>query len=282
MHCRIIFVALTAFALLLLSAQTVYAKDYSMTQNVPGDNSYLVYMPINTGDTIEGNVTIWGSFSNEMYFSITDPQGNTILNLGLIEDANKFNFTAGTTGTYTLNFTNPYIWEKFVSVDVHTPEESNTIPPTPQTQAAPVETYIFMAGTALALVMIIALAIYAFARRGAPNKLTGQEKEIKILEGKMTFALLGAALGMLLLFSALTYFYTPYIFWATVLPNSFMQSIDPNASLIAWVSIIFLFVGFAVIFAMIALLRYYGQKLKRIKTQTSSIQSNPKMEPKPT
>jgi hypothetical protein len=275
LYCRKILVILTALALILLSTQTVYAKDYSMSKSVTGNHQWLVYIPVNSGDYITGNFSVMDAFNTELFVQITDPNGAKILDLGQVTDTNQFSFTAQSTGTYTLNFSNPYTWDTNVALYVQTPEEETSLSPTPQTTAAPAEPYVFMGLTAFAFAMVIAVAIYAFAKSGAPHKLAGHEKDIKILERKMNFSLLGVTIGMLMLFSAITYLYTPYIFWATVLPDSFMQAIDPNAGLIAVASLISMLAGFAIIFAMIALLGYYGRKIRRIKTQTAPMQSNP-------
>lgn len=275
MHVKKSFVILIiSIAFLLLSTQTINAKDYSNYKSLTGNHQWLVYVPVNSGDYITGNFSVMDAFNTEVFVQITDPNGVKILDLGQVTGTNQFSFTAQSTATYTINFSNPYTWDTNVALYIHTPEEETSLSPNPQTPSTPAEPYVFMGFTVFALVMVIAVAIYAFAKSGAPKNLMGQKREAKILETKVNFGLLGVTIGMLMLFSSLTYISTPYYFWATILPDSFMQTLDPSADLIAVVSLIMLFVSLGIIFAMTGLLGYYGRKLKRINTQSALDPSN--------
>jgi len=63
---------------------------------------------LSEGDIFSGSLAISGGANNDINFWITDPQGNTILNLGRISQGTSFEFTAKNSGAYTLHFDNSF------------------------------------------------------------------------------------------------------------------------------------------------------------------------------
>ena len=61
---------------------------------------------LNDGYKFTGNLSIRGD--NEIKFWVTDPSGQTILNLGIVSQEASFEFTTQQKGAYTYNFDNNF------------------------------------------------------------------------------------------------------------------------------------------------------------------------------
>jgi hypothetical protein len=73
---------------------------------------------VNSGYKITGSFQVTGGSGNDIKFWITDPEGNTILNLGTVSKGTSFDFTASKSGIYILHFDNSFslISSKVVSL----------------------------------------------------------------------------------------------------------------------------------------------------------------------
>lgn len=259
----------------LVLAPIVCASDFNKSQNIGSYQEWYVYIKLNDGDYVTGNYTVSAiseqqgePSSSEVYFSVENSQDNKILDYGLVGGANTFNFTAQGSGTYTLNFSNPFDFMKIVSLSVHAPDQEPAVP-----TGSFFLTYALFGLAIFSLVVVVGLAIYAIAKSSVPKGLTGLEREVKVLGNKFNFALLGAGVGVLLVVASLAYIYTPYYVWGTFIPDTIMQVIDPSSQIIAIVSLFSVFVGFGLVFGMIAALAHYGKKLKQAKDQMQSTKS---------
>ncbi len=64
----------------------------------------LYHLRLDAGNYVNGTFSV---YPTGLYFSIIDPQGNKILDYGLVNKTYTFDFTANLSGTYELNFSNP-------------------------------------------------------------------------------------------------------------------------------------------------------------------------------
>jgi hypothetical protein len=91
--------------LFIFSASVLLAgpvKAYSETISLPARDSITRDVQVNVEDVVSGRVTIIGPAIN---FSITDPDGNVILNR-TVSNPLDFKVTAATSGVYKLHFEN--------------------------------------------------------------------------------------------------------------------------------------------------------------------------------
>ena len=63
---------------------------------------------LDEGDIFSGSLAISGGANNDINFWITDPHGNIIVNLGRVSQGTTFEFTAKSSGAYTLHFDNSF------------------------------------------------------------------------------------------------------------------------------------------------------------------------------
>lgn len=63
---------------------------------------------INSRDKFTSSLSISSGTSNDIDLWITDPLGNTIVNLGRISQGTTFEFTAQKSGVYTFHFDNSF------------------------------------------------------------------------------------------------------------------------------------------------------------------------------
>jgi hypothetical protein len=63
---------------------------------------------LDTGQQFTGSLAITGGSGNDINFYVTNPQGATILNDGRVSQGTPFQFTAQSSGAYTLHFDNSF------------------------------------------------------------------------------------------------------------------------------------------------------------------------------
>jgi hypothetical protein len=63
---------------------------------------------LSDGQKVTGSVSITGGSGNDVDIWVTNPTGNTILNLGRVSQGIDFEFTADKDGAYTLHFDNSF------------------------------------------------------------------------------------------------------------------------------------------------------------------------------
>jgi hypothetical protein len=101
-HLIITAILLSSVAFTFVGASQV--ESYSVG---PG---YTEIVPINldSGQKFTGSLAITGGSGNDINFWVTDPQGTSILNQGRVSQGTTFEFTAQSSGAYTLHFDNSF------------------------------------------------------------------------------------------------------------------------------------------------------------------------------
>jgi hypothetical protein len=95
----------------------IHADSQSVTVSA-GQQQLFQLTNVNSGYKITGSFQVTGGSGNDIKFWITDPEGNTILNLGTVSKGTSFDFTASKSGIYILHFDNSFslISSKVVSL----------------------------------------------------------------------------------------------------------------------------------------------------------------------
>ena len=101
--------SLSALVLLfiLFGFLTVNASQVQSIQVSPGYEQTLTYN-LSSGQTFSGSISISGGSGNDVNFWVTNPQGASILNYGKVSGGTSFEFTAQSSGAYTLHFDNSF------------------------------------------------------------------------------------------------------------------------------------------------------------------------------
>ena len=63
---------------------------------------------LDSGQQFTGSLAITGGSGNDVNFWVTDPQGTTVLDQGRVSQGTTFEFTAQSSGAYTLHFDNSF------------------------------------------------------------------------------------------------------------------------------------------------------------------------------
>lgn len=107
-------IAATLIALLVSScttAQSALIKNVGSFNEiivVPSGQVKTVYYELETGQRMEGKITVLGSSTDDVAFLIKDPFGNVVSNAGIVRGTRQFAVIANTTGTYNIVFDNSY------------------------------------------------------------------------------------------------------------------------------------------------------------------------------
>jgi len=148
----------------LLIISSVYAGSETFT--VPPLNEVVRTVGLAEGEKVSGSITVTGGSGNDIDFYVTNPNGNTILQYDRVTQR-SFSFTASTTGTFTMHFSNTFsiISSKSVMLDYSI---SHLILGIPQ------ETF-YLIVIVIAIVIAIIAVFVALSRR----KTTSQPSEQK-------------------------------------------------------------------------------------------------------
>jgi hypothetical protein len=98
--------ALIAILLLLFLTVMVYATEVETFQ-VSTSNSKMYVFDLNSGRKVMGSFSVDGG-NNDVNFKVTDPVGDTIIDLGRVAGGGSFEFTASRDGNYTVIFDNSF------------------------------------------------------------------------------------------------------------------------------------------------------------------------------
>ena len=98
--------ALTAILLLSFLIVIVHATEVETFQVNPS-NSMMYVFDLNSGRKVTGSFLVEGG-NNDINFIVTDPVGNTIIDLGRVTGGGSFEFTASRDGNYTVTFDNSF------------------------------------------------------------------------------------------------------------------------------------------------------------------------------
>ncbi len=102
-------VTLTVLAILFLSLPLVLVGASQVeTAQVEALSSSGWVINLDSGDSFSGSLSISGGSGNDIDFSITDPQGTTIVGLGRVSQGRTFDFTADQSGAYTFHLDNTF------------------------------------------------------------------------------------------------------------------------------------------------------------------------------
>ena len=136
---------------------------------VPGLQVTTTTFTLNRGDRVSGNINVTGIFSNDINFNITDPQGNTVVNLNHVVQSG-FVFEAPSTGVYTMIFDNTRgLIQKTVSIDYSV---------TPSVVGLPQQTFTVL--IIITVIIIVFIAIIGWLLLNISKKETQKTPEPKL------------------------------------------------------------------------------------------------------
>lgn len=98
---------MTTVLLFIYIISCVNATQVETMQVSPLTKKMLI-VNLDEGEKFSGSLTISGGANNDIDFWITNPNGNTILNLGRVSQGTTFEFTAQESGAYTFHFDNGF------------------------------------------------------------------------------------------------------------------------------------------------------------------------------
>jgi cbb3-type cytochrome oxidase subunit 3 len=98
--------ALTAILLLLFLTVIVHATEVETFQVSPSKSMMYVF-DLNSGRRVTGSFLV-DRGNNDINFKVTDPVGDTIVDLGRVAGGISFEFTASRDGNYTVIFDNSF------------------------------------------------------------------------------------------------------------------------------------------------------------------------------
>lgn len=96
----------TAILLLLLITFVVHAIQVETVQVSPFLDQKLLF-DLDSGLRLTGSFSVKGG-NNDINFKVTDPVGNTIIDLGRVTGGTSFEFTINRDGNYTVIFNNSF------------------------------------------------------------------------------------------------------------------------------------------------------------------------------
>ena len=107
MRARQLILGMATFLLFAVIISCVNATK-SKTVQVEPLNEYMLIFDLDKREKFSGSLAISGGANNDINFWITNPSGNTIVNLGRISQGTTFEFTAQESGAYTFYFDNTF------------------------------------------------------------------------------------------------------------------------------------------------------------------------------
>jgi hypothetical protein len=135
---------------------------------------------LDQGDNFEGSLSISGGWGNDINFWVTDPQGNTILNLGRVSGGTTFQFDASMSGGYTLHFDNTFSWFSSKIITLSYNIEVAIIPGVPAGS-----TGIFIG---LIIVVIVLIGVIGYLIIRFKKKLIRRRSVVQIRPGPLILA----------------------------------------------------------------------------------------------
>jgi len=111
---KLVFSTIIALTLLSIASLIVCAASVKVIDVKSGDE-YILALNLNNKDVVNGSITI-SSVGRNIYFWIADPQGTKIIDYGLATLDAFFQFTANSSGAYSLHFDNRFSSTRTVTV----------------------------------------------------------------------------------------------------------------------------------------------------------------------
>ena len=152
-----LILGITTVLLLTIVISCANATKVRTVQVEPLTKRMLIF-DLDKGDKISGSLSISGGANDDIDFWITNPDGNTIVNLGRISQGTSFEFTAQESGAYTFHFDNTFSWFSSKTVSL---SYDISIP-------APLDigwTLIIIGVLLIASVIIIGLGVLVYRRK---------------------------------------------------------------------------------------------------------------------
>lgn len=117
-------VAATIILCVIITFSSVKASQVDSVSVSQMSTNILTYN-LDSGQTFSGSISISGGSGNDVNFWVTNPQGATLVNSGKVSGGTSFEFTAESSGAYTLHFDNSFslLSSKTVQLtyDINTP-----------------------------------------------------------------------------------------------------------------------------------------------------------------
>lgn len=98
---------ITTILVLVVSFSFANASQVESVTVNPMQQQMLTFN-LSSAQRFTGSLSISGGSGNDVNFWVTDPQGTTILNQGRVSQGTTFEFTAESSGAYTLHFDNSF------------------------------------------------------------------------------------------------------------------------------------------------------------------------------
>lgn len=148
---------MAAILFMIIGVSVAYA---TQTETVQVDAGYVKTLVFNLddGDKFSGSLSISGGSGNDIDFSVTNPQGNTIVNLGRVSQGTTFQFTAQGSGAYTLKFDNGFSIFSSKTVSLSYDVQGEVIP------GLTTDSLMWII-LIVVVIVVLALIIYALTRR---------------------------------------------------------------------------------------------------------------------
>jgi hypothetical protein len=152
--------AMAAILFMIIGVSVAHATQTETVQVAAGYVQSLIFN-LDDGDKFSGSLSVSGGSGNDVDFSVTNPQGNTIVNLGRVSQGTTFEFTAQGSGAYTLKFGNDFsiFSSKTVTLSYDVQEE---IIPSVTTDSL---MWIILIVAVIVVLALIGFGIYASLRR---------------------------------------------------------------------------------------------------------------------
>lgn len=152
-------VLIICLALWLLIIPKAYAERETFT--VPPFNEVVRTAGLAEGEKVSGSINVTGGSGNDIDFYVTDPNGDTILQYDRATQK-SFSFTALTTGTYTMHFSNTFsiFSSKSVTLDYSIGHLIFGIPQ---------ETFYFLVIIIAVVIVVLAVIVVLLRRKSASN-----------------------------------------------------------------------------------------------------------------
>jgi len=153
-----LLILLSLVPLPLLSSAPSANSTHTYTITVAPLSGRILVVNLDKGDKFEGSLSISGGGGDDISFWVTDPQGNTILDLGRVIRGKAFQFEASASGGYALHFDNSFSIISYKVVTLSYDIKKAIIP------GVPAEATGIFIGLIMVVIVLIAAIGYLVAR----------------------------------------------------------------------------------------------------------------------
>jgi preprotein translocase subunit SecG len=139
--------------------------------NVDAGYSNTLTYNLDSGQRFSGSISISGGSGNDVNFWVTNPQGAKIVNSGRVSGGTSFDFTAQSSGAYTLHFDNAFSIFSSKSVQL---TYDVTSPSGGLTGGSGLSLTLIIAVFAIAFILVLIIFVIALSRRGKASSNSQQ------------------------------------------------------------------------------------------------------------